>query len=265
MPRMGGYAELTNGAVWYDERGQGEPLVLLHGGAVDSRFFDRNVPALADRFRLITTDLWGHGRTADREGGFSLESFATDVGELIERVAGGPVHLLGHSIGAAVALTVALRRPDLVRRLVLASGGFDHEAEIGTEGGVSDEQIEQTVAFLGSTYGAVSPDGEDHFPVVVRKDFELSSREPALTADEVGAVRARTLVLVADDDIVTLEHTLELYRAIPDSELSVVPGTSHFLLQEKPAACNAIILDFLTNDPVPTVAPIRRAPARPGG
>lgn len=69
--------------------------------------------------------------------------------------------------------------------------------------------------------------------------------------------------MAADDDITNLEHMLELYRAIPDSELSIVPGTSHFLLQEKPDLCNAIILDFLANDPVPTVAPIRRAPTQP--
>ncbi|MGH2491943.1 MAG: alpha/beta fold hydrolase [Candidatus Limnocylindria bacterium] len=65
--------------------------------------------------------------------------------------------------------------------------------------------------------------------------------------------------MAADDDITALEHMLELYRAIPNSELAIVPGTSHFLLQEKPALCNAILLDFLSNDPVSTVAPIRRA------
>jgi pimeloyl-ACP methyl ester carboxylesterase len=256
---------VTNGSVWYDERGRGEPLLLLHGGAVDSRFFDQNSGPLAERFRVITTDLWGHGRTADREGPFSLESFAKDVAELIERVAAGPVDLLGHSIGAAVALTLALRRPDLVQRLVEVSGGFSHEAEIGTQGMGIDQMVEQTVAFLGARYGEVSPDGEDHFPIVVRKEFELSSREPALTAREVGAVTHRTLVMVADDDITPLEHSLEFYRALPNSELAVVPGTSHFLLQEKPALCNAIILDFLTNDPVPTVAPIRRAARQPVG
>lgn len=261
-PSMAGYTELTHGNVWYDEHGSEEPLVLLHGGASDARFFDQNVGAFAERFRVITTDLWGHGRTADRDGPFSLDSFATDVAELIERVADGQAHVLGHSVGAATALILAIRRPELVRRLVLISGGFSHEAEMAPEGMTIDQMVEGTVAFLGARYGEVSPDGQDHFPVVVRKDFELSSREPALTAQEVGAVKHRALVMVADDDLTTLEHTVEFYRALPNSELAVVPGTSHFLLQEKPFLCNTIILDFLTNDPVPTVAPMRRATAQ---
>ena len=257
---MAGYAELTGGSVWYDEQGQGEPLVLLHGGAVDSRFFDQNVGALAERFRVITTDLWGHGRTADRPGPYSMDSFAADVGELIEKVVGGPAHVLGHSIGAVVALTLTMRRPDLVRKLVSVSGGFSHEAEVSMEGMSIDQMVEGTVAFLGASYGQVSPDGEEHFAVVVRKDFELSAKEPAYSVREVGAIKHRTLVMVADDDISTLDHALVFYRALPNSELAVVPGTSHFLLQEKAALCNAIVLDFLANEPVPTVAPVRRAP-----
>jgi pimeloyl-ACP methyl ester carboxylesterase len=66
--------------------------------------------------------------------------------------------------------------------------------------------------------------------------------------------------MVADDDEVRLEHALELYRGLPDAELAVVPGTSHGLLVEKPALCNLVITEFLARDPVPTFAPIRRAP-----
>jgi pimeloyl-ACP methyl ester carboxylesterase len=261
---MAGYADLTNGSAWYDERGSGEPLVLLHGGAVDARFFEHNIDALAEHFRVIATDLWGHGRTADREGPFSLESFATDVAELIEQVAGGPAHVLGHSIGAAVALDLTMRRPDLVRKLIEISGGFDIDAD--PQAGMSiDDMVEGTVRFLGSAYGAVSPDGEAHFPVVVRKDFELSSREPKFTLEQISAITHRTLVMVADDDITPIQHQLDFYRALPNGELAVVPGTSHFLLKEKPALCNAIVLDFLTNEPVATVAPIRRAQAQAVG
>ena len=72
----------------------------------------------------------------------------------------------------------------------------------------------------------------------------------------------RTLLMFSDDDLVTMRHVVDMYEALPDVELAVVPGTSHFLTQEKPALVNAILIDFLTNEPVATVAPIRRAPAR---
>jgi len=70
-------------------------------------------------------------------------------------------------------------------------------------------------------------------------------------------------VMFGDDDLMTLEHVIAMYEGIPNSELAVVPGTSHFLLQEKPMLCNTIIVDFLTTQPVPTVAPIRRAEHQP--
>jgi pimeloyl-ACP methyl ester carboxylesterase len=67
-------------------------------------------------------------------------------------------------------------------------------------------------------------------------------------------------VVFSDDDLMTLAHAVDMFEALPDAELAVVPGTSHFLTQEKPHLVTAIVLDFLTNEPVATVAPIRRAP-----
>jgi pimeloyl-ACP methyl ester carboxylesterase len=75
---------------------------------------------------------------------------------------------------------------------------------------------------------------------------------------DMSGVTARTLVMAGDDDIITLEHTLDLHRGIDNSELTVVPGTSHFLIQETPELCNTIVVDFLTADPVATIAPVRR-------
>jgi pimeloyl-ACP methyl ester carboxylesterase len=82
---------------------------------------------------------------------------------------------------------------------------------------------------------------------------------PTLTTDDLGSIGCRTLVMVGDDDEVTLEHAVAFYQALPHGELAVVPGTSHGLLVEKPDLCNKIVVDFLTRDPVPTLAPIRRA------
>ncbi|HYZ02392.1 MAG TPA: alpha/beta hydrolase, partial [Candidatus Binatia bacterium] len=125
--------------------------------------------------------------------------------------------------------------------------------------GADQLEVDPIVEFLGKSYGEVSPDGEEHFPVVVAKIARMAAEEPTLERSALGAIRRRTLVMVADDDIMRLDHVLEMYEAIEDAELAVVPGTSHFLIQEKPALCNAIILDFLTNEPVQTVAPMRRA------
>ena len=82
---------------------------------------------------------------------------------------------------------------------------------------------------------------------------------PTLTTHDLGSIGCRTLVMVGDDDKVTLEHAVAFYRALPRGELAVVPGTSHGLLVEKPDLCNKIVIDFMTRDPVPTIAPIRRA------
>jgi pimeloyl-ACP methyl ester carboxylesterase len=150
---------------------------------------------------------------------------------------------------------VALRRPDLLRHLVLAAGVFHHD---GWEAQVIDPENEPP-EFLARLYAEVSPDGAEHYPVVVAKLAEMHSKEPTMTPDDLGAVTSRTLVMVGDDDEVRLEHAIAMYRGVPDGELMVVPGTSHGLLVEKPALCNTVIVEFLTTDPVATIAPIRRA------
>ena len=252
---MAGYIDLPGVRTWYDERGSGEPLVLLHGGLTDARFFEKNVGALAERFQVFATDQRGHGHTADVEGPITFDLMTHDTIAFIDEVVGGAAHLVGHSNGAFVALLIALRRPELVRRLVLVSGGFHRDGFVRA----GDQfDVDAVVAALGSTYGEVSPDGEAHFRVVAEKVGEMERSEPALPASELHKVKARTLVMFGDDDLVTMEHVNATYEGIPESELAIVPGTSHFLLQEKPGLCNDIIAQFLTLDAVPTVAPIRR-------
>ena len=87
----------------------------------------------------------------------------------------------------------------------------------------------------------------------------MVAAEPTLTTEDLGQVSARTLIMAGDDDAIRPEHTLAMFRAIPDAELAIIPGASHALIIEKPALCNQIMVDFLTAEPVPTYMPIRRA------
>jgi pimeloyl-ACP methyl ester carboxylesterase len=139
--------------------------------------------------------------------------------------------------------------------MVLICGVFHHE---GWAPGVVDTD-EHLPEILAQGYAELSPDGPEHYPVVEAKLVRLNREEPTLTEADLRGVTSRTLVMLGDDDEVILEHAIAMYRGIPDAELAVVPGTSHGLLHEKPELCNAMLVEFLTRDPVPTFAPIRRA------
>jgi len=253
---MSRYVQLGPVNTWYDEQGTGEPLVLLHPGGADSRAWQTNIDELATKFRCYLPDRRGHGRTGDVDGPISYDLMADDTIAFLERLVTGPAHVIGCSDGATVALLTALKRPDLVRRLALVSGVFHHD---GWLPGAIDLDAEST-EFLSSWYAEVSPDGGDHYPVVAAKLDRMHRTEPTLTEGDLGRLSVRTLVMVGDDDEVRLEHAVAMYRALPDGELAVVPRTSHGLLVEKPALCNAMLLDFLLGGDDPTMAPIRRRP-----
>jgi len=232
------FVDLRGVRTWYGEAGEGPPLVMLHPGGVDSRAFAPNVGALAEHFHVWLPERRGHGRTPDTDGAYSYDLGADDTIQFLEDVVGGPARLIGMSDGAIVALHVARKRPEFVERLAFAGGVFHTE---GWLPGV-----------------LVAPD-ETHASGFERKLYAMHTAGPRLTRDDLATIRCRTLVMAGDDDEMPLEHTLELYRSLPNSELAVVPGTSHGFLVEKPHVCDVLLLDFLMRDPVRTFAPIRRA------
>jgi pimeloyl-ACP methyl ester carboxylesterase len=199
----------------------------------DARAWAPNLEALAAHFHVFTPERRGHGRTPDVEGRITYELIADDTIAFLEHVVGGPAHLVGCSAGASVALHVALRRPDLARRVVLVSGVFHRDGWL--PGAIDPDAGPHDILARG--YAELSPDGPDHFPIVTTKLARMNWEEPTLTASELSGVTSRTLVMLGDDDEVTLEHATATYQGLPDAELAVVPGTSHGLLHEKPALC----------------------------
>jgi pimeloyl-ACP methyl ester carboxylesterase len=171
---------------------------------------------------------------------------------------GRPTRLLGVSDGAIVALLTAVRRPELVTRLVVIAGPVHHQGWLPE----AIDPANQAPEFMHAADGEVSPDGVGHYPVVLEKLAATHLTEPTLPGEDLGAITCRTLVMLGDDDEVRLEHAIEMYRSLPRGELAVVPGTSHGLLVEKPRLCNQIMLDFLEHEAAATVAPIRRRDGR---
>jgi pimeloyl-ACP methyl ester carboxylesterase len=259
---VGEYVELPGVKTWYEVQGQGEPVLLLHGGFVTNETWGAQRADFAANHRVFLPERRAHGHTPDVEGPLSFQDMAEDTIDFLSKVVGGPAHLVGWSDGGIVALLVAIERPELVRKIAVTGTNFKPAPEIGPPDALDEITADAPgLEMFRSMYEAASPDGLEHWPVVVGKMAEMFRTEPDIPIEDLGRIGAPTLVLVGDDDFVPLEHTIELYRTIPSSELAVVPGTSHAHFMEKPSLVNRIVLDFLDNDPVPTMMPIRRAAA----
>ena len=263
---MGEYVDIGGVNTWYDEEGSGEPLVLLHGGLCTNETWAAQIPVFAERFHVLAPERRAHGHTADVEGPLTYAAMADDTIGFLDKVVGGPAHLVGWSDGGIVGLLVAIARPDLVRKLVAIGANYDTTGVVPEAeemfGNMTPDGDD--TAMFRSMYEMHSPDGPEHWPVVFGKFGEMLQREPHIPVGDLARISAPTLVIAGDDDIVSIEHSDALYRAIPNSELAVVPGASHAVVIEKPDLLNRIVLDFLENEPVPTMMPFRRA-ANPSG
>ena len=250
------YVDIGGHPTWVDQRGAGQtPVLVLHGGLSDGEILlDGWEAPLGAAHPLTAFDRRGHGRTADSEAPFHYDDMATEAITVLESVVGQPAHLVGWSDGGIVALTVALRRPDLVRRLVLIGTNFHYDGALPVDLG-----DDPGLALIVGRYAALSPDGGEHFSVVAGKFMHMSTTEPTWTTDDLGNIQAPALVLVGDDDLIALDHTCALYQALPQAQLAVVPGASHTVPIERADETAAIIERFLSADlPPTTMMAVRR-------
>lgn len=256
---MGEYIEIGGHMTWVEEFGStaaAETVVLLHGGISNCDDLRPAASMFEDRYRLIAFDRRGHGRTADTDRRFSYVEMADETIGVLEHVVGGSAALVGWSDGGIVALLVALRRPDLVRRMVLIGTDFHYE---GVRPFGQDAAMAATFEAMKASYGERSPDGPEHFQAMLGKATELMETEPTLTTRDLAAVSSPTLVLVGDDDLIEHAHTVALYEALPAGRLAVIPAASHMVPVEQPGLVGRLIADFLeAPEPPRTMMPSRR-------
>jgi len=176
---------------------------------------------------------------------------AEETIEFIESLGLKGASLMGFSDGAVVALLVAISRPDLVRRLVSVSGCFRTPEHYLSAAGldwmrsVTPESIRKDYPRLVEHYFQVAPDASTRFPVFVEKTLKMWLNEPDIRKEELAKITAPTLVIAGDRDAISLEHTIELFKAIKGARLSIVPGATHLLLSDRSEATNKPILEFL--------------------
>ena len=245
MPRAD-YLNVDGVRVYYVEEGQGEPLILLHGGLGSAEDFAHQIPTLARHFRVIAFERSGHGHTADTNDAFTFESMVDQTASFIEAIGLKDVNIIGWSDGAIVALLLAISRPDLVKKMVSIGGLAETMAQSAeTRQWIQSMSPEKFPKEFVSRYGEASPDGPAHFPVVLEKTKRLWLTEPHIKNADLARIRASTLIMAADKEDLPIEHTVEMFQAIKGAQLCIIPGATHFLMSEKPELANSAMLAFL--------------------
>ena len=247
------HEEIDGVPIWYEEHGDpaGPPLVALHGGILTfHRSFDDVLPWLSERRRVIGVELQGHGHTPDTGRAMSIERFADDVAELIDRVAGGgPVDVWGYSLGALTATGLAVRHPAKVRRLVLAASnirpdGYHPEITAPEQDDARLPTGEEFAAWKAD-YEAVAPNPDGLLPFLQRLQPVVHDMA-GWTADEIGSITASTCLVIGDQDFVRLDHAAEMLGLFPDCRLAVLPATRHTEVMQRTDELRALVGPFLS-------------------
>jgi len=234
------YINLRGHQTWSVEFSHnGEPLLVLHGGlSATENFAPHILPAVEDRFRVYGYDRTAHGRTGIRDGFYHFDFQRDEAIAYIEDVIGAPTHLLGHSDGGIIALLVAIARPDLVLSIIATGTNYTWDAglTIGGEITISDENRAE--------FAERSPDSPETLDRIIYKAYEVWGSEPNMTPEELATITCPVLVVNGDDEPFSPHHGVDLYEALPNARLAIIPGSPHATHKVKPHLLIPIIQDF---------------------
>ena len=256
-----GYIEANGVDYYYEVHGEGEPLLLLHGGLGSIDMFGPVLTKLAAERRVIAVELHGHGRTSLGDRPISLPDMGDDMAVIVRRLAYAQVDAMGYSLGGGVALQFAARHPELVRRLVIMSAGFKTEGfhpemlpQQAQVSGAAAEMMKGTPMY--ETYMRIAPHPED-FPKLLDRIGE-SMRQPFDFTDDVKKLTMPTMLVFGDSDMFTTSHMAEFYNLLggnlrdagwqrenmSENRLAILPDRTHYDMFLAPELV-ATVLPFL--------------------
>ncbi len=220
-----GYADVNGLKMYYEVYGKGKPLVLVHGGgSTIQTSFAQIIPELAKHHQVIAMDLQAHGRSSDREAGVSFEQDADDVAALLKSLNISKADFLGFSNGGTTVLQIAIRHPELVNKLVPVSPLTKRSgAPAGFWEFMKGATLEQMPQGLKDEYLKVAPDPAG-LQVMHDKDAHRMVDFKDIPDDLLKSIKAPTLLIMADQDVASPEHAVEMHRLIANSRLMIVPG-----------------------------------------
>lgn len=220
-----GYSEVNGLKMYYEIYGQGKPLVLVHGGGstIQSNF-EKVIPLFAKNRKVIAVELQAHGRTNDRNADLTFEQDAHDIVTLLRNLNIGKADFFGFSNGGTTVMQIAIRYPDITDKIVLGSA-------LAKRNGVPEwfwdfmkqAKLENMPEQLKAAYKHVAPD-TNGLQIMHDRDAKRMVNFKDIPDEDIKSIKAPTLIIIGDKDVITPEHAIELQRQITNAELAIIPG-----------------------------------------
>jgi pimeloyl-ACP methyl ester carboxylesterase len=254
----GKYAQVNGLNMYYEVHGSGSPLVLLHGGISNIETdFGLLLPRLSKSYQCIGIEQQAHGHTNDREGPLDEERMAEDTLELLRQIGVGNADFFGYSMGSAIAARIAIKYPQLVRKLVLAAFAFRKDgAHQGTSDSVEDIDPDVMAATpFGEAYARIAPD-PGYWPKLLKKIGEWGKNIKDLPSEAVQSIKGPVMLVYGDSDIIRTEHMVEVFKlfgggipadlyGLPRNRMAILPATTHITLVHRAEWLVSMVKEFL--------------------
>ena len=246
--------------MYYEVSGKGAPLIVLHGAYMNIPTMGAIIPRLAETHKVYALEFQGHGRTTDIDRPITYPNLADDVATFMDAVGIEKADVFGYSMGAAAGLQLAIRHPEKVNRLVVASAAYDVEGyQPEFKAFIPQMTVEMFTGMpLAEWYRKNAPNPEG-FPALAGKLIALE-KEPMSWEADIRALKTPVLIITGDADVATLEHAVAMFRLLgggsmgdmgkplPASRLAVLPATSHTAVITQPELLHALIEPFLKGE-----------------
>lgn len=221
-------------SLYYREKGNKEPFILLHGNGEDGSYFENQIDYFSDRYRVIALDTRGHGKSPRGNAPFTIEQFSRDLYDFMTGLEISNAIILGFSDGANIAMKFAIKHSNMVKALILNGGNLN------SKGVKRTTQIPIEMGYrIASRFASKSPDAKRNAEML-----GLMVNEPNISPAELSKITAPTLVICGKRDMIKESHTKEIAANIPNAKLSIIKG-NHFIANKRAAAFNKEVEAFL--------------------
>ena len=220
-----GYAEVNGLTMYYEIYGQGKPLVLIHGGgSTIQTSFGRIIPQLARNRQIIGIELQAHGHTNDRNAELTFEQDADDVAALLSNLKISKADFLGFSNGGQTTIEIAIRHPEIVNKIILASSFYQRSAAAPQFWEGFDKATLNDMPEVLREGFLVANNNDDALMNMFKKDVQRMKEFRGWSDEQMKSIKTPALVINGNKDVGSPEHAVEMYRVIPDCELAIFPG-----------------------------------------